>query len=761
MSEQTLWGAAPEAWESLIVSGLSDYLLPVVSDPNATISPQSKMAALGKTPSHYNRSGHVVGLSQWTQHVTTASDIARWSANPSIGVCVRTGDVLALDVDDSDPTRARTIYAVIESMFGALGITDFPVRYRKNSPKFLVPFRIEGDETYYKRILKTATGAIELLATGQQFVAVGTHTSGVRYDWRNADLDGGPIYIPSIPDWAFDALFAQLTEAFAIGDVTVQNVSNVTPGARNPDTNPVSDQLADYLTDNGHVISHNHDGRLNITCPFSGEHTSESAESATQYFPAGLGGIDKGHFKCLHAHCAHRTDVDFELAVGYVASYFDDDTASPEAQPTPSTGVRPTQAQHPNSVIGTRNLHTMPILGLDSKGRPLQTVENLMSAVMSPKMIGLVIAYDAFKDAIMCATLDAPTDWRQFTDVDYMTLRVTLERNGLRIGREAIRDAVYAVAYAPENQIDTATIWLRSLEWDGIPRVEKFFVTYFNVEDTPYTRACGRYHWSGAAGRIITPGCQCDMSVVFKGGQGVGKTSGIKEMVPGREFYATISLSDRDANASRAMRGRLIGEIEEMRSMGTADAEHIKAFMTRTEEYWIPKFREFGTTFPRRLMFIGTTNQDEILVDDTGNRRWLPLHVRGEVWVDGIKRDRDQLWAEAAYMYDKGGVDWKDAMLLAKDVHEQYQRSDSWADKILHWLSQTDDLTASQGQRHEVRMLDVLTEALHFEVKQIKRADEMRVGSILRHMGYFRKLQRQGDKVSRVWTRDEGQDDAE
>lgn len=387
----------------------------------------------------------------------------------------------------------------------------------------------------------------------------------------------------------------------------------------------------------------------------------------------------------------------------------------------------------------------LPAFQRNNKGDILATIGNLLMACRRPDVIGWRIGHDTFRDELMVAP-PGTTQWRPCTDEDQVLMREYLEREGfMPIGKDLMRDAVSTAAR--DHAFDSAQLWLEPLQWDRVSRIAHFLPTYAGTADTPFTQAASLYLWTALAGRVLQPGVKADMVVILVGPQGVRKSSLVASLVSSAEFCVEVAFDEKDDDLARKMRGRLVAELGELRGMRVREIESVKAFISRTQENWVPKFKEFATTYPRRTVFVGTTNADEFLTDDTGNRRWLPVRVETVCDPDAVARDLLQLWAEAAAMFRAHGVLWQDAEKLARGEVDAFVEIDPWGPRIEAWLRDRSRMDPSDVLSYfdasaGFTTHDVAQHALGISTRDLGRASEIRIGRVLKDLNCSRQRER-------------------
>lgn len=198
--------------------------------------------------------------------------------------------------------------------------------------------------------------------------------------------------------------------------------------------------------------------------------------------------------------------------------------------------------------------------------------------------------------------------------------------------------------------------FLKDLEWDGIPRIETFFQTYANVDDTPYMRQVGKNLWTALAARGLNPGCKFDSMVVIEGHEGIRKSSLVEAIGGGYTYAPFQAKAFQNLDDLRQMHQSIVVELPELIGLVNQPAEQVKAFLSKPFDDMRDLYARKAMKKKRGFIFIGTTNSDRYLSADMGARRFWPVKIESNAPIDlaGIKADRAQLFAEGVYWYNEG-----------------------------------------------------------------------------------------------------------
>ena len=380
-------------------------------------------------------------------------------------------------------------------------------------------------------------------------------------------------------------------------------------------------------------------------------------------------------------------------------------------------------------------------LAVNSQNKPINNLDNAVRILEHHPEWKDRIFWDEFQQRIFIGSdSEPPREWQDSDDIA-ATLWIQRHVIGLeKISRPTVADAVQVVAQA--NQRDSLQEWLKSLVWDGVPRIHRLFTRGFSAEENPYTDAVSRKFLVSMVARGLMPGCQVDTTPIQEGEQGTGKTSGLRALA-GPEWYAESHQDLMQKDFYLGLIGKWLVEISELDAFSRAEVERVKGVITcRVDRYRHPYGRH-AVDHPRRCVFAGTTNRTDWNRDETGARRFWPIAC-GQVDVDWIARNRSQLFAEAVVAFETGEQWWiTDAVINSQAKFEQDQRraTDTWEEPILDYLK----------HRNRVKMADILEDVFGIESAKQDMPQQWRVGKILRANGWNKRVVRVGDKAERVW----------
>ncbi len=386
-------------------------------------------------------------------------------------------------------------------------------------------------------------------------------------------------------------------------------------------------------------------------------------------------------------------------------------------------------------------------LVLNEKGQPRPVEFNVALALRHDPAFAGKLKFNEFTCEAECTALPwrAGDGWRAWTDADDIELAMWCQERGIPAKPSTCANAAQAVAAkSPHHPVRE---YLNSLVWDGTERLNTWLVTYLGAKPEPgrekYLEQVGRKSLIQAVARADKPGCKVDHVPVLRGPEKIGKSTAIKVLAMREEWFSDEIADLGSKDAAQDLRGKWLNELAELSAVRRSDVERAKAFMSRSTDHYRPSYGRRSQDHPRQCVFWGTTNHDTYLQSDTGNRRNWDIGCTS-IDLETLKRDRDQLWAEAVHAYKAGEKWWLDdeTEKLAAEVQEERRTTDVWEGPVLGYVA---------GQEW-VQVADVLSNKLGLPVERHDQKAANRVASILKAAGWKQKSRRVGpDKWSRVY----------
>lgn len=374
----------------------------------------------------------------------------------------------------------------------------------------------------------------------------------------------------------------------------------------------------------------------------------------------------------------------------------------------------------------------------NGKDREDKTLDALLAHFNDDKILSGLFQFNEFTSQI---EYTRPPLWpasghSSINDTDIKNCRMYLSvEHDYNVSQQLLSDFIdvnsFHYRYHPVRD------WIKNLVWDGKSRIDRWLIDYCGVIDNEYTRQVARKVLCGAVNRVFNPGCKFDYMMILEGKQGIGKTQLVKALAG--SWYADIALAERDKDTIDAMRGAWIIEVSEMVGFKKQEIEQLKAFITRDCDRVRLAYERLTRDFPRQSIFIGSMNPEgdnSYLKDSTGNRRFWPVDLKF-VRLNDIKDVRSQLFAEAYIKYKEGEKLYlsNDAESIAQQMQADRQEYDIWTPIISDFVRIRDIVSADE----------IATQALNMDKGRIGRFDQIRIGKVMKSLGWKKTRRRDED----------------
>jgi len=370
------------------------------------------------------------------------------------------------------------------------------------------------------------------------------------------------------------------------------------------------------------------------------------------------------------------------------------------------------------------------VLNKEKEKQIIRNTENICRVLRGhPDFIGRY-RYDIFNNAYQIKIGEV---WRGLEDADAINTQTAIsilfpDFFGM-VGKDMAYDSIIKVS--KECAVDTASDYITSLVWDKVPRVDHWLSKVYGVADDEYHKKVASNWLKGLVKRIVRPGCKFDYVLVLEGDQGTKKSTSLS--ILGGDWHVETTMSTESKDFFMQFQGKAIIEFSEGETLSRTEVKRMKAIITtQVDKYRMP-YERASVDYPRRCVFAMTTNQEEYLKDETGNRRWLPVKlVFREANIDWLKKNKDQLFAEAYHRAINLG---ETVYEFPEDETRMQQDSrrvlDANTDMIVDWYWHS--LTAKQ-RNDGVTVHQVHRDCLNsgFVAKSMDKLIEMRICDVLR-----------------------------
>lgn len=383
------------------------------------------------------------------------------------------------------------------------------------------------------------------------------------------------------------------------------------------------------------------------------------------------------------------------------------------------------------------------------------------------KQHGYVFKYNVITRTLNFEGFDGENQ-EQLTEIVPILLTEYLKREYTGVTKQRIIDFVTLISsrnsYNPVY--DMITKELSEHGWDRIDRIEQIYQMFGIESDDSLSRILIK-KWLMqticALHNNYNNPFSLDIVLVFQGNQGIGKTRFFEKLALNSKYFGEGECLDpRDKDRVMYTTSKWICELGEIGSTMKKDMDSVKAFLTKSTDKFRPPYGRTEEDYVRRTSFVGTVNDTEFLIDQTGNRRFATIPLSPNVRIDYKKQIKPfnalQLWVQVWLEVEKAiadGDSYSSCFRLTPEESDRLAARNSNFTKPMKAEEEVKDVINDQSTPigNMVSIEEEMTVSTFIENNPVlKKYSAAVVGKVLSKLGYKTKTKRVGNSTCRVMT---------
>lgn len=325
--------------------------------------------------------------------------------------------------------------------------------------------------------------------------------------------------------------------------------------------------------------------------------------------------------------------------------------------------------------------------------------------------------------------------WKPLSDRAESTMLRELKKAQVRVSQAELR-ILLSSDFCP--LYDPFRAYFKSLPaWDGGTDFIERLASTVSTTDQDQWQLCFRKWFVAMVAGVLDESVVNHALIVLSGGQGLGKTTWVLNLIPEqlKEYLYSGEINPGNKDTLQQLSENMLINLDELENLNRSEIGALKEMVTKSEIKVRRAYGHHHEKMPRRASFAGSVNTAQFLNDTTGSRRFLCFEVTDIDYRHEV--DLSMAYAQALHLYKSGFRFWfdKEEIKLITSSNERFQVRSVEEELLLAWFEK-----AVENEVCQFLTTSQIAARLAEKAKiSVTDASANKLGKALRKHGFERK----------------------